>query len=79
MAAFCVNARESAPHPEEHDLDKNDRKPKPGDVTPVVGICLVATLMVLITAIVLKAELIIFIALAGVLAALAYKIRQGSN
>jgi hypothetical protein len=44
-----------------------------------VGICLVATLMVLIIAIVLKAELIIFIALAGVLAALAVKIRQGSS
>ena len=60
-------------------MDKKDRKPRPRDVTPVVGICLVATLMVLIIAIVLKAELIIFIALAGVLAALAVKIRQGSS
>jgi hypothetical protein len=60
-------------------LDKKDKKPRPHDIAPGVGICLVATLMVLIIAIALKAELIIFIALAGVLAALAVMIRQGSS
>jgi hypothetical protein len=59
-------------------LDK-DGKSRLSDVAPVVGICLVATLMALIIAIVLKAELIIFVALAGVLAALAFKIRQGPS
>jgi hypothetical protein len=60
-------------------LDKKDDKPRLGDVAPVVGICLVATLMALIIAILMKAHVIIIIALAGVLAALAVKIRQGSS
>jgi hypothetical protein len=60
-------------------LDEKDGKPRLSDVAPVVGICLVTTLMALIIAIVMKAHLAIILALAGVLAALAYKIRQGSS
>jgi hypothetical protein len=78
-AAYCVNVRESAPPPKESELDKKDGKPRLGDVTPVLGICLITTLMALIIAILMKAEWIIFVALAGVLTALAFKIRQGSS
>jgi hypothetical protein len=60
-------------------MDKKDGKLRLGDVAPVVGICLITTLMALIIAILMKAEWIIFVALAGVLTALAFKIRQGSS
>jgi hypothetical protein len=60
-------------------MDKKDGKPHLGDVAPVVGICLVTTLVALIIAILMNAHVIIIIALAGVLAALAFRIRQESS
>jgi hypothetical protein len=60
-------------------LDKNDRKPRLGDVAPVLGICLVTTMMALVVAIIMKAHIVVIIALAAVLTALAVKLRQGSS
>jgi hypothetical protein len=50
-----------------------------GDVAPVLGICLVTTLMALVVAVAMKADNVIIIALAVVLTALAVKLRQGSS
>jgi hypothetical protein len=60
-------------------LDKKDGKPRLGDVAPVLGICLVTTLMALVVAVAMKADNGIIIALAVVLTALAVKLRQGSS
>jgi hypothetical protein len=78
-AAFCVNIRESAPRPEESELDKKDGKPRLSDVAPVLGICLVTSLMAIVVAVAMKADGIVFIALAVVLTALAVRLRQGSS
>ena len=60
-------------------MDKKDRKPRFGDIAPVLGICLVASLMAVVVALAMKADGIIFIALAVVLTALAVRLRQGSS
>ena len=78
-ASEGVNVRESAPPPEESELDKKDGKPRRGDVAPVLGICLVASLMAIVVAVAMKADGVIIISLAVVLTALAVKLRQGSS
>jgi len=60
-------------------LDKKDGKPRRGDVDPVLGICLVTSLMVVAVAVAMKADGVIFISLAVVLTALAVRLRQGSS
>jgi hypothetical protein len=65
--------------PEESELDKKDGKPRRGDVDPVLGICLVTSLMVVAVAVAMKADGVIFISLAVVLTALAVRLRQGSS
>jgi hypothetical protein len=60
-------------------LDKKDGKPRLSDVAPVLGICLVASLMAIVVAVAMKADGVIIIALAVVLTALAVRLRQGSS
>ena len=59
-------------------MDEKDGKPRRGDIAPVLAICLVTSLMVIVVALAMKADGVIFISLAVVLTALAVKLRQGS-
>lgn len=60
-------------------MDKKHGKPRRGDVDPVLGICLVTSLMAIVVAVAMKADGIVFISLAVVLTALAVRLRQGSS